>query len=94
MLKRIMDRLFFTCEHTSYLVERDKVDRLPLLQRFRYWVHLRYCTTCMKFKKQSDRLDDILALMFHKNHGRKKLEKMDEVSKETMRKRLEEKINR
>lgn len=93
MLKRIMDRLFFTCEHTSYLVERDKVDRLPLLQRLRYWVHLQYCKACLNFKRQSDRLDDILSIIFHKDYTKKKLEKMDEASKETMRKRLEEKIN-
>lgn len=88
----MMDRLFFTCERTSYLVERDKMDRLPLWQRIRYWVHLRYCKACMEFKKQSDRLDDILTKIIHGDRRKQKFQKMDKAAKEAMRKRLEEKI--
>ncbi len=92
MLKKMMDKLFFTCEHASYLVEKDKMDRLPPLQRFRYWVHLQYCKACLNFKKQSDRLDSILAVFLNMERRNRKFKKLDKASKEAMRKRLEEKV--
>lgn len=92
MLKRLMDRMFFTCKRASYLVEKDKMDRLPFWQRMRYGVHLHYCKACMEFKRQSDKLDDILSYILHGDRREKKFQKMDEASKAAMRKRLEEKI--
>jgi len=93
-LKKVMDRLFYTCEHNSYLIHRDQLEKLPVLPRLRMWMHLRYCKACRNFKKQTEKLEMILKKYTQSGAASSNSEKLDPKVKDKIREELREKLSR
>jgi len=90
-LKKVMDRLFYTCEHNSYLLDRDHLEELPVVPRLRVWMHLRFCKACRRFKIQSDRLEVLLKKYPTSGDTARQTPKMDPKTRDRIREKLKEK---
>lgn len=90
MINKIMNKLFFSCQHATELVEKKNIVPLSLLEKIRFNAHMMICSACRSYQRQSV----LLEKMFHRLNDTMPLEenvpKMDATSKTTVLDKLRE----
>ncbi len=52
------------CEKATFLIEKQQMKRLSLIEAFQLKIHLSICATCRIYKKQSLLIDKIIHKIF------------------------------
>lgn len=63
-MKRLMQKLFLSCEQATKLEEKRKEEGLSFRERMQLKMHLGMCVTCRSYKALSQKMDRIFYKRF------------------------------
>ena len=81
MLKKWMNRVFYSCRNVTEMVEKKKVIGLSPVEKIRYQGHLLMCQACRSYEKQSALLEKMFQKIVDGPISKQTPTKMDEASK-------------
>ncbi len=60
-----LSRIFNNCSETCILSLKSKEERISLKQKIEMKIHLRFCSCCQNFTRQSDMIDRAMKEFFN-----------------------------
>jgi hypothetical protein len=82
-----LPKLFSNCKEATLLTVKGEETKLSLPERVQLGIHLLYCSTCRRSKKESDKLN-VYFLQLHEHLLKEPPYKMSEQLKATLQSKL------
>ena len=82
-----LPKLFSNCKEATLLTVKGEETKLSLPERVQLGIHLLYCNTCRRFKKESDKLN-VYFMQLHEHLLKEPPYKMSEQLKATLQSKL------
>lgn len=64
IFRRVLSALTFSCKRITEITEKEQVNTLSSIDKFRYELHLFMCKLCRSYVKQSQIIEKALGNMF------------------------------
>lgn len=80
-------QLFSNCKEATLLTVKSEEAKLSLQERLQLSIHLLYCSTCRRFKQESEKLN-VYFLQLHEQLLKEPPYRMSEQLKETLQSKL------
>lgn len=80
-MNKIMNFLFFSCQHATELVEKKEIVSLTLIEKIRFRTHLTMCSACRSYERQSALLEEMFGRAISWYIPKNEDEKLDASSK-------------
>ena len=90
MIKKLMNWLFFSCQHATELVEKREFVSLSLLEKIRFKCHTLLCTACRSYEKQSVLIEKMVHRMTNSSISKQETPKMDAAARAKILEKLKE----
>ncbi len=88
MIKKLMNNLFFSCQHATELVEKREFVSLSLMEKVRFKGHMLMCRACRSYEKQSALMEKMFHHSFNSTENRQNAPKMDDSAKNKILEKL------
>lgn len=90
MIKKLMNWLFFSCQHATEFVEKREFVSLSLMEKIRFKGHVTMCKACRSYERQSALLEKMIHYITNLSISKQETLKMDDIIKAKILVKLKE----
>jgi hypothetical protein len=87
----VIKKIQYDCRSATYLIEKGQEVRLSIGERIRLFIHLRGCSVCRLFRKQSTLINRAMRGLFHTVDSRP--HSLDEAAKQAMQEKINQRLS-